>query len=79
MDIKEAVADAYGKLPKGLKKRAVEIYGCSVSYFDRLVAGNPKDLSVYYVALNAIKQAAKEYKEEINNKLDAVQGVKVDE
>lgn len=64
MDIKDQVKNAYEKLRSNYKTRAANIYGVTPNYFQRIVNGEPKEKDVYYLALNAIKQAAKEDLEE---------------
>lgn len=61
-EIKNRVKKAYNKLPTGYKNRAAFIHGTSLNYFGRVCNdGEAKNIDVYYSALNAIKQAAKDY------------------
>lgn len=54
------VSQAYSLLPDHCKSDAWNIHGAGSSYFLRIVKGQPKNIDVYYSALNAIKQAAKQ-------------------
>lgn len=76
-DIKEAVKEGYDNLPDGGKKRAADIYGALPVNFKKIVNGSYKDQSVYYVAFNAIKQAAKDCKKYTDEKVLKVLSIEV--
>ena len=59
-NIKEDLKKAYDLLPDGYRKRATEIHGVEYSYFIRIVKGLVKGEDTYHLALQAVKQAAKE-------------------
>ncbi|WP_438423072.1 hypothetical protein [Aquimarina macrocephali] len=76
-NIKEAVKKGYGNLPDGGKKRAADIYGALPVNFKKIVNGDYKDESVYYVAFNAIQQAAKDCKKDTDEKVSRVLSIEV--
>lgn len=72
MNIKEQLQEVYGLLPDSAKEIAWNIYGVSGDYFRKIVAGNVKDESVYPIALQAVRQAAKQYGEQIQKDINQI-------
>ena len=54
------VSQAYSLLPDQCKREAASIHGVGVPYFIRITKGEPQNIDVYYSALSAMKQAAKQ-------------------
>ena len=69
--------EAYALLPKDAKRIAWQIHGVEGDYFRKIIAGTVKDQSVYYNALNAVKQASNQYHKSLNVDLEKIKKIEV--
>lgn len=77
MNIKDQVKEAYDNLPDGAKSKAADIAGWSGWYLKQISKGKPKDEDIYYTAMNAIKQAAKNALKKVEQQVETINAIEV--